>query len=153
MRTRCDVDQQHQSRRPACSGHSVRAFYTRFPAMALEQLLYWPLSSLLACCLPIQLVVVLSVLHAASEQNSCVTSHHLAKLMAMTVSSTFAGTMAGEAQRALLCDIVSIYCHPYGSRDASIGSSHTCRAASCSSCICTRMATLDAVLCMSAYAP
>lgn len=32
----------------------------------------------------------------ASEQNYCVTSHHLAKLMAMTVSSTFAGTMAGE---------------------------------------------------------
>mgnify|MGYP001807216563 CR=1 FL=1 len=32
---------------------------------------------------------------AASDQNYCVTSHHLAKLMAMTVSSTFAGTLTG----------------------------------------------------------
>jgi hypothetical protein len=38
---------------------------------------------------------------AASDQNYCVTSHHLAKLMAMTVSSTFAGTLTGTNWQGL----------------------------------------------------
>jgi hypothetical protein len=41
-------------------------------------------------------------LKRASDQDACVTSHHLAKLMAMTVSSTFAGTLAGFAYAPLL---------------------------------------------------
>jgi len=38
---------------------------------------------------------------AAAEHNYCVTSQHLARIMAMTVSSSFAGTIAGNTSSKL----------------------------------------------------
>lgn len=48
------------------------------------------------------IAVAVVELKRAAEQNYCVTSQHLARIMAMTVSSTFAGTVAGLAYAPLL---------------------------------------------------
>jgi hypothetical protein len=48
------------------------------------------------------IAVAVVELKRAAEENYCVTSQHLAKIMAMTVSSSFAGTVAGLAYAPLL---------------------------------------------------
>jgi hypothetical protein len=46
---------------------------------------------------------------AAAEHNYCVTSQHLAKVMAMTVSSSFAGTVTGKARYSVMLGSISLY--------------------------------------------